>query len=589
MKKMLSILLVLTLILGLLAGCGGSTAPAAMSESTQTASASEAEPAPEQEAQEPAEPEAEDAPEAKTESIAEGSQVEPVEEPTEAEPVVYELPLTDTPTTFTTFTSSPPGFIAAYLGPNGSYNEAECTRYFAEQTGVTIHFDEVDMFSFSENFNLMIASGDYPDFVGMGGYAGGLTKALDDDVIIDLTDYVNGYMPAFSQRLDEAGLWKEVLNDEGQILSIPSINSEDFVDRGPVVRGDWLEQLGMDEPETFDDMYELGKAALNQFDIGYAYFFNSQLTPSITFSAGFDLPVMDISAVGYHLYQQDGEVKSALVDENLKDYLKLLQQWYQDGLLSKDFFNAVGMEVKSAFAGDACFGCWDNADFITEDNRDAELAAKGFHAIGVPVPVREEGQTLHFNLGMNGLVQGGVSITTACADPELLVNVFDYSFTDEGALISNYGVEGVSFEFDSEGKPQWTEAMTTATDRTFRAAIMPYIFSGLPTVVDMTRYWSETFDEDAYHALDLWTGADTDKSRDLPTALYYTTDEATVFSTKITDVETYANEFMLTAITSGTDLDAEWDGFVETIWSLGLQDCLDAEQGAYARYLTRGE
>ena len=588
MKKTLSILLAFLLISGLLAGCGGTAAAPASSAETASVSSEPAESAQEPEETPPA---AEEPETVEAESAAEPAEVleEPEESATiEAEPVAYELPLTDTPATFTTMTSSAPGFMAVYLGPNGSYNEAEATRYFAEQTGVTIQFNEVDMFAFNEQFNLMIASGDYPDFVGMGGYAGGLTKALDDDVIIDLTDYVQNDMPALCQRVDAAGVWKELLNDEGQILSIPSLNSEDFVDRGPVIRGDWLEQLGMEEPRTYDDMYELGKAALNQFDIGYAYFFNSQFCPSITFSAGYDLPVMDISATGYHLYQMDGQVKSCLVDDNLKDFLKLMQQWYADGLMSKDFFNAVGMEVKTTFAGDGCFGCWDNADFITEDNRTEELAAKGFHAIGVPVPVREEGQTLHFNLGMNGLVQGGVSITTACADPELLVKVFDYSFTEEGALISNYGIEGVSFEFDAEGKPAWTEAMTTVTDRTFRAAIMPYIFSGLPTVVDMTRYWSETFDDDAYHALELWTNANTDKSRDLPTALYYTTDEATVFSTKITDVETYANEYLLTCVTGDTDIDATWNDFVERVWSLGLQDCLDAEQGAYDRYLSRG-
>ena len=108
-------------------------------------------------------------------------------------------------------------------------------------------------------------------------------------------------------------------------------------------------------------------------------------------------------------------------------------------------------------------------------------------------------------------------------------------------------------------------------------------------VADMTRYWPETFDNDAYHALELWTGADTDKSRDLPAALYFTTDEATVYSTSITDVETYANEYMLSCVTGENDVDATWDDYVEKVWSLGLQDCLDAEQGAYDRYLTRGE
>ena len=75
------------------------------------------------------------------------------------EPVAYELPLTETPATFTVYTTAAPGFMSPYLGPDGSYNSAESTRNFAELTGVNLQYIEIDMMSFSQNFNLMIASG----------------------------------------------------------------------------------------------------------------------------------------------------------------------------------------------------------------------------------------------------------------------------------------------------------------------------------------------------------------------------------------------------------------------------------------------
>lgn len=182
MKRLMPLMLTLALCLGMLAGCGGQNAeePSAVSAHTEVEAAEAPEEAPVQEP--PASTEAEDS--------AEPAAVE-------AEPVVYELPLTDTPAEFSIFSTAAPGFMSVYIGTDGSYNTAESTRNFAEKTGVTIRYIENDMFAFSENYNLMIASGDYPDLLGADGYAGGYTKALDDDVIIDLTDYVKNDMPAY--------------------------------------------------------------------------------------------------------------------------------------------------------------------------------------------------------------------------------------------------------------------------------------------------------------------------------------------------------------------------------------------------------
>jgi putative aldouronate transport system substrate-binding protein len=184
-------------------------------------------------------------------------------------------------------------------------------------------------------------------------------------------------------------------------------------------------------------------------------------------------------------------------------------------------------------------------------------------------------------------VQDGVCISTACENVDILIKAMDFSFTEEGALLSNYGIENVSYNIGADGKPQWAEAMTTAQDRTFRAAIIPYIFTGLPTCNDVTKYWSETFDEESYNALNMWTDTPTDKAYDLPSALYFTTEESTVYAVTVTDVETYANEYILTSITGNGDIDATWDDYVNKVWSLGLQQCIDAEQCAYERYLER--
>ena len=504
------------------------------------------------------------------------------------EPVTYDLPLTQETVTFSLYTTSAPPFMSPYIGTDGSYNTADSTLYFQEQTGVRIEYIEIDMFSYTQNFNLMIASGAYPDMLsGMGSYSGGITKALDDEIIIDLTDYVEQDMPAYYQAVENAGVWKEIMTDEGNTLAIYSLSNVDVVNRGPIIRQDWMQEQGLETPTTYDELTEVGKALQSAYGLDYAFFISALVNPGVTFSAGFDMPGFDITTSGSHFYQEGGTVKSCLVSDNMKAFLHYLNSWYTGGLISRDFFSRISSDVKDAFRGGECAICWDNADYITEANVDAELAAKGFLSAGIPATLREEGQTLHFSLGMGNAVGDGISITTTCQDPDLLIKTLDWCFTEPGINLCNYGIEGISYEMDDSGKAAWSTNVTENPDTTFRMALVTYTMTGLPSIWDEERYWSEIYDEAAYEAAELWMNADNDKAYDLPGALFYTTDESTVYATKVSDVETFANQYILSTITGEQDVDATWENYVDKLYSLGLQECIDVQQAAYERYLGR--
>ena len=346
-----------------------------------------------------------------------------------------------------------------------------------------------------------------------------------------------------------------------------------FKEAGAEVLVRQMDAQNLETPETYEELTEVGKTLRSAYGLDYAFFISALVNPGVTFSAGFDLPGFDISTSGSHLYQEEGTVKSCLVSDNMKEFLGYLHS----------------SDVKDVFRGGECAVCWDNADYITEANRDAELAAKGFLSAGIPATLRDAGQTLHFSLGMGNAVGDGISITTACQDPDLLIKTLDWCFTEPGINLCNYGIQGISYDMDDSGNAVWSTNVTENPDTTFRMALVNYTMTGLPSIWDEERYWSEIYDEAAYAAVDLWMNADNDKACDLPGAMFYTTEESAVYATKITDVETYANQYILTCITGEADIDATWDEYVEKVWSLGLQDCIDATQNAYERYLSRGQ
>ena len=57
-------------------------------------------------------------------------------------------------------------------------------------------------------------------------------------------------------------------------------------------------------------------------------------------------------------------------------------------------------------------------------------------------------------------------------------------------------------------------------------------------------------------------------------------DDVTEYNSKMSDITTYADTMVLSFIT-GAEPMSEWDGFISTIKSLGIEDCVAAMQRAY--------
>lgn len=222
MKKFASFALFLALLTTILTGCGGTSSsissdPAVPAPAGEDVAAAPADDVPEPSAGEQPEPAGEP---------AEASVVEE-ELPEEALPYPAELqlPLTETPKSLSFWYSGFPNFdFDVVFGQNPAIAKAE------ELTGVHADMNIVSMDSYSEKFNLMIATGEYPDLISTGDYVGGYAQAVNDEVIIDITDYVEtcalNYMALISQDeitkksaySDDSRIYEVTISKDGQTV-----------------------------------------------------------------------------------------------------------------------------------------------------------------------------------------------------------------------------------------------------------------------------------------------------------------------------------------------------------------------------------
>lgn len=562
-------LLALSLASGLLAGCGESTASSAAAESAKPESAA----APTQETA--AAPES--AQEAEP-STAEESQVEEAVEFQLAETV--DLPITDEVTTFSMWCGAPPGGLSVVGSP--------IMEYITEKTNISLELLEQNMMTANEKFNLMVASQDYPDIISGfdESYSGGAVKGYEDDVIIDLTDLMEENAPNYMAYIQQDQQnYRDAYNDDGQMLFMNGYNDYYVQARGNVIRQDLLDKLGLDIPVTYDDYHNVLEAFKND-GIEYPIWMPQAVQGGALLSAGFGVSGYTLQQSGTHFFQKDGTVYSSFLTEEYKEFLKLMAQWYSEGLMAKDFYAIVddmGSASEPAILN-GNVGMWYHmADKIGTYNKSASV--EGFHAVGLADAVQQEGDISHFyqNEGSSKTTNKGISISVQAEDPENILRFFDWFFTKEGSTVANYGIEGTSFEYDAEGNPQYTDLIANNPDYTFQQIALLYCWADIPTIVDRDRSFQATYTQDSLDAIKLY-GKNTDGAYEMPTRLSFTAAESDEYASTIGDIETRADEQIVRFVIGELNFDSDWDDFVQELKDMGLERCVELKQDALDRY-----
>ena len=594
-KKLLSLLLALTMLVALFAGCG---APAASAEtapvSEETASAPEAEPT---EAPAP-EPEASTEPEVS--AVEEASVAEtPVEYATMAEKyaamsqetnqyyqelqegvgteISYPLDDAGTLTMWRVFSA----FI--WSGLMESYADMPTLPIIEEATGVHMKFIECSDSAAYEQFNLTIASGDFPDLMAMDYYSGGVTAAYEDEVIIDLTDLVEDHMPNYMTLVDTMDDYtkKSIYTDEGQILRIWTLASNVVSEQGLSYRSDWAQEFGMDSIVTVDDMFEYLTQVKDKYNCTYPIFIdNSGVLEGFTGAygtAGINLGWTDLGMM------MDGDkVVSSLTDEHFRNYIEGFHKFYAAGLIKDDFFSeSYGPDyINSYVSNDQCAVTSIRGDKFP--TMTAAAISPGFRFEAMAPLVEQEGDTYKFRMKTSYTGMGNMSITTGCDNPEMALEFMNWFYTWDGYMVTNYGEEGVCFEYNEEGNPVYTDFIVNNPDgyntMNLRNMYTNPVFNNYTNATAVFY----TYDEVELSAFDIWNGNGTDECS-MPT-LSLTTDENAEYANIATTVYTYATEQVLKWMIGEAELtDESWNAYVEQCNAMELPRCVEIYQAVYDR------
>ncbi|MDR1600356.1 MAG: extracellular solute-binding protein [Oscillospiraceae bacterium] len=495
-----------------------------------------------------------------------------------------QLPLTEEPATIVVWKGSPNSVVMETHDQCIAYEELE------KRTGVHIEWVVPPLNSEKDNFNLRVASLDLPHmFVEVyDRYAGGLAKAIEDEIYLPLNSYYDDGLTPNYRYLRETypDIAQDTVLDSGELAVFWQF---DYVGSSPWsgfwVRQDWLDEQGLPLPVTVDDW----TGALRSFKENYGATLGIQIGD--LGSGGGDVAdnhtVFSAYDVGYRWYQVDGEVKFGPVEPGFKQAVELLRDWYAEGLIDPNYgtYDWNGYTAKTSDA--VSYGLYgSNYGEIGQMKRTSTAIDPDWQIVPINGPVSYEGQQLHLRQTDFITRSQYDAITTRAKDEgidELIMQWKDYWYSQDGGDLFSYGVEGVSYEWDENGEIVWLydqnfDTQDGALD--FWTLYPLFKIHNGGYLRDSAAY---IMDDLVWDCINEWAKITSDWFMPMVSR---TADESVDYAALYTPINSFATEQMGLYISGQQSMDS-WDSYVQTLWDMGAQDMIDIQQDALDRYLAR--
>jgi putative aldouronate transport system substrate-binding protein len=481
-----------------------------------------------------------------------------------------------------------------------------------KRLNVDLEFRHPPAGNVAESFNLMVASRDLPDIITYNWFqiSGGVANYIKDDVIIPLDDVFSKYAPALKKVFEKyPAARRESSLDDGTHYCFPLIYADPIMifGGGPMFRRDLLNKIpGIDgskvpmEIETLDDWEKLFLAVKNSGLKGDS---GNDIIPLLA-NVGGDTSFTPVGAFGINtrFSQNNGKVVYGPADPRYLDYLTLMKRWYDLGILDREFAaNNARLIDEKVLDNRVFFFYHYMGNGITRYTGLARATNPNFLLNIARVPVLKKGELA--SSGRSGLTEFaryGAAITTACKNVETAARLLDYNYTDEGYILTNFGIEGVHFTWDTDkrketklvfsahaGYPKYSDIIMNNPSFTPDVAMSVYVTANNMSYGFKSPEFLEQRDglPEQVGAMGrvLWTMED--DSIILP-AITPTTEESAEFGRIMNAINTYTDEMSVKFVT-GVEPLSRFNEYVQTQKRMGLDRAIALVQAQLDRYNTR--
>jgi ABC-type glycerol-3-phosphate transport system substrate-binding protein len=392
----------------------------------------------------------------------------------------YAVPIT---TSTQSLTYWAPNFVFSLIAADGAAS-MPYQSFLRDYTGVSIDYQLFSGADASTNYATMIASDDLADIVGWGvtywGMASGGTEAnmIDEGFYANINDY-RAYAPNFFYQVNRYDRDPELVNaiwlTNDMITNMgPYREVSTAQDAAMTIRGDWIDDLnakgllpaGVTKSEDIRTYAQLESImALFQTEnikntSGFPLLFLNQGEPWPTAIFG----GMDTSLhmMAPSLKVVDGKVTYTMMEDVDYEAATMFVDWLEKGFIGSQWASyGVSTDVYPILFDEGIGIYYSDASGISSIEENCRIVNPNARWEALRTPARTANWDFKYGRSAKPYVYNqfgsGWSFSAKGKNIPLAISYADWFYSDDGAFYGSWGVEDLTWEYDSNGNPHRTE------------------------------------------------------------------------------------------------------------------------------------
>lgn len=320
--------------------------------------------------------------------------------------------------------------------------------YLEDKFDLKFNFTSYANGIYQENLRNVILSGDLPDMFptwGPGDTNTMFDQLVTEALLLDCADLLPNYPNLWASVNYDPDTLKFLYNGDS-VYGVPRKWNKDTTDRTLFIRVDWLNELGLDMPDTWEDIYEVLKDFKEAKPDGVEQVGLSMNDP-------FWIKMIAAGFTGVNTWYQDetGRYKMDIFHPNMKSAYEYLHKLYAEGLLDPECYVSEAnrpMEYFTSGRSGIIYNASQYAScypYFAETKKnfpDAEVA------IINPIPASPEGIRSH--MGIDSGYYGMYCFNKDFEGVERVLEMMDWLASEEGTKFVRYGIEGIHYTMDGD-------------------------------------------------------------------------------------------------------------------------------------------
>ena len=327
----------------------------------------------------------------------------------------------------------------------------ECLALMEDYTNTKVDFTWVANDVLEEKVTLALANPkEMPMVMAVGNITGAIISAANAGAFIDLNNYMfdSAKYPNLSQANPDVC---QSLTVGGKLIGI--YRARVIGRYGIAYRADWAEKLGIAEPKTIDDMYEM----MSQFTYGDPDGNGQDDTYGLAlcqYTGPFDI-MQTWFGVGNKWVEQDGKLIPVHMQSEYKEALDWFKKMYDDGLVYKDWAVRGTDQWEDSVKNGECGIFIDTTDggrriwdYFVNNSIPSVIEGQETAAMNLIGTINDK--TLA-TTGYNGMFVLSASTCNTDEKIEDCLHFLDKMCDDEMLVLSAWGLQDVHWKLDENG------------------------------------------------------------------------------------------------------------------------------------------